>query len=140
MLQQRLLLLFVEGLDLVQVQQHTVGGQEGIQLGYDFLNVRRGGGGGIEFIEGSIGLFGDDVGNGGFAGAAGAVEDHIGNRARGNEAAQHRAFSQNMLLTEDLVQGLGTQEICKRLIHKAASFLRFPQYTIGRRKMHQLFL
>ena len=49
-LEPELLLPLIEGLDLVQVQEYPVGGQEGVQLGDDLLDVRCGGGGGIELI------------------------------------------------------------------------------------------
>ena len=48
--QQGLLLLFVKGLNLIQVQQHTVGGHQRIQLAGDLPNVRCGGRGGVELV------------------------------------------------------------------------------------------
>ena len=117
MLQQTLLLFFIEGLNLVQVQQHPVGGHEGIQLGNDLLNIRRRRSGGIELIQHPVGLLGDNVGNGGLTGTAGTVEDHIGNIAGINQTAQNRTLPQNMLLSIDLIQGGRPQQIGQRLVH-----------------------
>ena len=106
MFQQGLLLLFIEGLNFVQIQQYPVGRHEGVQLRHDLLDIRRGSGGGVELIEGAVGLLGDDIGDGGLSRAAGAVEHHVGDVPGVDQAAQHRALAQNMLLTVDLVQGL----------------------------------
>ena len=48
-LQQRLLLFFVEILDLVEVQEHPVRREEGIELGVDLLDVGGGRRRGVEF-------------------------------------------------------------------------------------------
>ena len=92
-LQQGLLLLFIKGLDLIQVQQNAVGGHKGIQLGYDVLDIRCGGRGGVQLVECPVGLLGYDLGDGGLAGAAGAVEDHVGNIAGLDQTAQNRVLS-----------------------------------------------
>ena len=120
--QQGLLLLFVKGLNLIQVQQHTVGGHQRIQLAGDLPNVRCGGRSGVELIEGPVGLLGDDIGNGGFSRAAGTVENHIGNIPGFNQAAQYGPLSQNMLLAHHLIQGLRPQQVCQRLIHHMPPF------------------
>ena len=111
MLQKGLLLLFIEGLDLIQVQQYPIGGHKGIQLGYDLLDIRRGCGGGIQLIQGPVCLFCDDVGNGGLTRAAGTVENHVGDLPGVDQPPQNRLFSQNMLLSINLVQGLRPQKI-----------------------------
>ena len=121
-LKQGLLLLFIEGLNFIQVQQHPVGCQKGVQLGHNFLNVRRGGSGGVELVQGAVGLLCDDVGHGSFSRAAGAVEDHVGNIPGINEPPQHGVRPQDMLLTVDLVQCGGPQKIGQRLIHRQPSF------------------
>ena len=140
MFQQGLLLLFVEGLNFVQIQQHPVGSHEGIQLRHDLLDVCRGSGGGVELVEGAVGLLGDDIGNGGLSRAAGAVEHHIGDIPRIDQAAQHRALAQNMLLTVDLVQCLRPQKIGEWLIHMdALSCAYFLHYIISPAKLHYLF-
>ena len=109
--QQRLLLLLIEGLDLVQVQQNAVGGHEGIQLGHDLLDIGGGGCGGVQLIESTVGLLGDDIGNGSLARAAGTVKDHVGDLPGIDKPAQHRALAQDMLLSIDLIQRLGTQQV-----------------------------
>ena len=120
-LQQGLLLLFVEGLNLVQVQQHPVGGQKGVQLGHDLLDVRSGGGGGIELEERPVGLLGDDVRHRGLTGAAGTVEHHVGDVPGVDQPPQHSALPKNMLLSVDLVQRGGPQKIGQWLIHSVTS-------------------
>ncbi len=50
-LQQGLLLLFIEILDLIQVEQHPVGRQQGVNISDDLPNVRNGGGGGVEPVS-----------------------------------------------------------------------------------------
>ena len=122
MLQQGLLLLFIEGLDLIQVQQHTVGGQEGIQLGNDLLDIGGGGRGGVELIKGPVGLLGNDVGHGGLSRAAGAIEHHVGNVPGVDQAAQNGPLPQNMLLAVDLIQAGGPQQVGKWLIHSDCPF------------------
>ena len=148
MLQQALLLFFVEGLDLVEIEQDAVGRHEGVQLGDDVLDVRRGGGGGVELVEGTLGGIGDDVGDGGLSRAAGAVEDQIGDLPRLNHAAEHFALTEDLLLAEHLIQRLWAQLVRKGLIHgaappflciagffraavgpKTAAFLFLPSYT-----------
>ena len=106
-LQQGLLLLLVKILNLVQVEQHPVGGQHGADLPHHVLDVRDGGGGGVEPVEGPVGAFGDDVGHRGFSRAGGAVKDQIGDAAAVNDAAQKAVLPQDMGLPHDLVQGLG---------------------------------
>ena len=125
-------MLFVEGLNLVQIQQYPVGRHEGVQLRHDLLDIRRGSGSGVELVEGAVGLLGDDIGNGGLPRAARAVEHHVGDVSGVDQAAQHRALAQNMLLTVDLVQRLRPQKIGEWLIHiNALSCVScFLSYTI----------
>ena len=58
-----------------------------------------------------MGLLGDDVGDGGLAGARGAVEDHVGVGALFDEPAQQGVPAQQMLLSDDLVQTLGPDAV-----------------------------
>ena len=109
--QQGLLLFFVKGLNLVQIQQHPVGCHKGVQLGHNLFDVRSGSGGGIELIQRAVGLLGNDVGNSGLACAAGAIVNHVGNVAGVNQAAQHRALAQNMFLSKYFVQRLWPKQI-----------------------------
>ena len=48
--QQGLLLLFIKGLNLVQIQQHPVGCHKGVQLGHNLFDVSSGSCGGIKLI------------------------------------------------------------------------------------------
>ena len=101
-LQQGLLLLLVEGLDLVQIEQDAVGGQHGVQLGDDGLDIRRGGGSCVELEQLALGLLGDDVRHGGLPGARGAIENQIGHRAGLDDPPQDGPLAQNMVLAVDL--------------------------------------
>ena len=121
-LQEGLLLLFVEVLDLVQVQQHAAGGHHGPHIPDDVLDVLEGGGGGVELVEGAVGSLGDDVGDGSLPGTGGAVEDHIGVGPLLNEPAQQGVGAQQMLLTHDLVDGLRADAVRQGTIHRGPSF------------------
>ena len=109
--QQGLLLLFVEVLDLIQIQQHAAGSHQRAHVPDNALHVLKGGGGGVELVEGPVGAFGDDVGDGGLPGARGAVEDHVGVGALFDEPAQQGVPAQQMLLSDDLVQTLGPDAV-----------------------------
>ena len=102
MLQKSLLLLFVEGLNLVQIEQYPVWGQHGVQLRNNRLDVRRGGRRGVELKELSIRLLGDDICHGCLAGPRGTVEDQVRHRAGVDNPAQDSPFAQNMILAVDL--------------------------------------
>ena len=116
-LQQGLLLLLVEILDLVQVEQHAVGGQQGAHLLHHVPDVRQGGGGGVEPPQGSARLLGDDVGHGGFSGAGGAVEHHVGDLSAVDDPAEQAVLPQNVALAQHLVQGLRADAVRQRLVH-----------------------
>ena len=105
--QQRLLLLLVEVLNLVQIEQHPIGGQHGADVLDDVLDIRDGGRGGVEPVEGPVGAPGDDVGHRGFAGTGGAIKDQVGDVSALDDAAQQAVFPQNMALPHHLVQALG---------------------------------
>ena len=117
--QQRLLLFFVEILDLVQIQQHTSGGQQRIQLVDDALDVRDSGGGGVELAQAPVGSLGDDARHRGLSGAGGAVKNHIGDLAALHDAAQQTVGAENMPLPYHVLQGLGPNLVCQRLVHGA---------------------
>ena len=112
--QKGLLLLFIKGLNLIQIQQHTVGSHEGIQLGGDLPDVCRRSSGGVELEERPVGLLGNDIGNGGLSHTRWPIEDHIGNGAAFNDAAQHLSLGQQMGLSHHIFQRPGTQFIGKR--------------------------
>ena len=60
-LQQGLLLLLIEVLDLVQIEQHTLRRHQSTDISDDVLDVRDGGRGGVEPVQGPVGPLGDDV-------------------------------------------------------------------------------
>ena len=122
-LQQRLLLFFVEVLDLVQVQQHPFRGHEGADVRHDILDVGDGGGGGVEPVEGPVGPLGDDVGHRGLACPRRAVEDQVGYIAPLDDPAEQAVLAQNMPLPHHIVQGLGPYFIRQRAVrHKNTPF------------------
>ena len=112
-LQQALLLLLVEILDLVQVQQHPVGGQHGVHVRDDGLHILQRRGGGVQVVQGLFRALGNDGGDGGFAGAGGAVEDHVGGGPALDEPPQQGAGAQQVLLPRHLIQGLGPYFVCQ---------------------------
>ena len=120
--QQALLLLLIEVLNLVQVQQNAPWGQQRPHVGNDVLHVLQGCGGGVEPVEGLIGLPGDDVGDGGLSGAGGAVEHHIRLRAAVDQPPEHGAGGEQMPLAHHLVQCFGADLIRKRPLHGGTPF------------------
>ena len=106
-LQQGLLLLFVEVLDLVQVEEHPVGGQHGADVLDDVLDVGDGGSCGVQTVQRPVGAPGNDVGHGGLAGARGTVEHQVGDGAAVDNPAQQAVPPQDMALAHHLIQGLG---------------------------------
>ena len=121
-LQQGLLLLFVEGLDLVEVQQHAVGREKGVELPDDLLDIRSGGGGRVELVERALRGVCDDVRDGRLAGAARPVEDQVRYLAGFDHAAQHFALAQNFLLPDHVVQRPRPQLVRQWLIHPTTPF------------------
>ena len=124
-LQEALLLLLIKILNLVQVQQHPAGGQQGPHIGDDVLDVLEGSGGGVEAVEGFMGPLRHDVGNGGFPGAGGTVEDHVGLGPSLNQAAEHRAGGQEVPLSDDFIQSFRADLIRQGALHGSPSFFRF---------------
>ena len=122
MLQQRLLLLLVEILYLVQIEQHAVGGQHGIKAVYNGLDVAYPGGSGVELMQAALCLFSYDIGHGGLAHAGWAVEYHIRYLAAFDDAAQHTVFAKDMLLTHHLVQRPGPYLVRQRSVHRLTLF------------------
>ena len=120
--QEALLLLLVEILDLIQVQQNPAGGHQGAHVGDDVLDILQGGGGSVETVEGLLGLLGDDVGDGGLAGAGGPVKNHVCVSAALNEPAQYRAGGKQVPLSHHLVQRFGPDLICQGASHVHPSF------------------
>ena len=116
-LQQRLLLLFVEILDLVKIQQHSAGSQQRVKLGDDLFYVGKPGGRCVQLAQGAVGFFRDDARNGGLARARGAVEDHVRDAAAFDDAAQQAALAEDVLLADNIVKAVGAYFVCKGFVH-----------------------
>ena len=110
-------MFFVEVLDLVQIQQDAVRGQQGTHLIHHIPDIRQGGGGGIETPQGASRTLGNDICHGGFSGAGGAVEYHVGNLSAVDHPAEQAVPAQNMALTQHLVQILRADAVRQRLVH-----------------------
>ena len=100
--QQRLLLLFVEILDLVEIQKHAVRREEGVQLGVDLLDIGGGRRSRVELAQLALRFFRDQVRDRRLARAGRPVEDEIRHAAGFDDAAQKAVFAQNMLLPADV--------------------------------------
>ena len=100
--QQRLLLLFVEILDLVEIQQHAVRREERVQLGVDLLNVGGGRRGCVELAQLPLCFLRDQVRDRCLARAGRPVEDEIRHASGFDDTAQQAVFAQNMLLPADV--------------------------------------
>ena len=92
--QQALLLLFVEILDLIQIQQDAAGGQQRPHIRDDVLHVLQGRRGSVQAVQSLVGLFRNNVGHGGLTGARGTIEHHVGIGPSVDQAAQNTAGSQ----------------------------------------------
>ena len=88
-LQQALLLLFVQVLDLVQIEQDAPRPGQRADVLEHGLDVAGAAGGAVELVEGHAAVLRNDAGHGGLAGAGGAVEDHVGDAAALDGAAEH---------------------------------------------------
>ena len=64
-----------------------------------------------------MGALGDDVGDGGLAGAGGTVKDHVGVGPLLNEPAQQGVGAQQVPLPHHLVQGLGPDAVRQGAVH-----------------------
>ena len=87
--QQALLLALVEVLDLVQIQQNAAVGTQGADVVQHRLDVAGGGGGAVKFVQFHAAACSDDAGHSGFAYAGGTVEDHVGDMAAFDRAAEN---------------------------------------------------
>ena len=115
--QQRLLLLFIEILDLVEIQQHAAGSQQCVKLGDDLFYVGKSGGRCVQFAQGAVGFFCDDARNGSLARARGTVENHVRDAAAFNDAAQQAALAENVFLADNIVKAVGAYFVCKGFVH-----------------------
>ena len=86
------------------------------------LDIPGAAGGAVELMESHPAVLGDDAGHGGLARAGRAVEDHVGDAAALDGAAEHPPRSQQMLLPAHIRQRFGTQALRKWFIHGGFSF------------------
>ena len=119
-LQQDLLLFFVEILDLVQVQQHAAPVVDAVQIGDDGLDVRGGGRGAVELAYFFVGQPGGDLRHRGLSGAGGTVEDQVRQLAGLQDVAQRLVFADQVPLSDHVVQGLRADPVRKGGRHKTA--------------------
>src|SRR3972149_6375375 len=78
-----------------------------LRLGDDAAEVGDAGGDGGDRLEVGAGLAGDDAGEGGLAGAGWPPEDHRRGLAGLDRLAQEAALANDLLLADELVEGLG---------------------------------
>ncbi len=130
-LQQGLLLFLVEILDFVQVQQDAPRGQEGVQLVDDGLDVGDARRGGVEPAQGAVGPLRDNPGHSGFPRTGGAIENHVGNVAAFNNAAEEATLPQNMALSHHFVQAGGADFIGQGPVHTGRTSFPLPGHTVS---------
>ena len=128
-LQQRLLLLFVKILDLIEIQQHAAGREHGIELGNDIANVRNARGRGVQAAQGAVRAGRDDARDRGLAGAGRAVKHHVRDLPGLYDAAEHPVRAQNMLLPDDLVERRRPDLIRQWSVHSAPPVMQWRYYT-----------
>ena len=119
-LQKALLLLFVQVLDLVQIQQDASRTCQRADILEHRLDVASAAGSAVELMEGHAAVLGDDAGNGGLARAGGAVEDHVRDMSALDGAAEHLSLGQKMLLAADISQRFGAQTLRQRFVHRSS--------------------
>ena len=107
---QRLLLLAVEILDLVEIKQNSLRAEDVFGRGEHVLDVLKRRRGGVEAHEGHIRVFRNERSRGGLARAGRAEEDHIRDPARVAKAADNAVFAEKMGLTDYIVEGGGSDE------------------------------
>ena len=114
--EQALLLLFIEVLDLVEIQKNAVRREHGVQLVDDRADVRKARGRGVELSQRAVRLFRNDARDGRFARTGRAVKDHVRDIAAFDDAAQQPALAENVALADDVVQLRRTQLIRQRAV------------------------
>ena len=92
--QKALLLALVEVLNLVQIQKDTACRAKYADIRQHRLDITGGGRGAVELVQLHTAARCNDAGHGGFAHAGGAIENHIGNFAAFDGAAE------NLILAE----------------------------------------
>ena len=116
-LQQALLLLFVQVLDLVQIQQDAARPRQRADVLEHRLDVAGAAGSAVELVQSHAAVLCDDAGHCGLAGTGRAVEDHVGDAAALNGTAKHPARGQQMLLPAHICQRFGPQALRQWFVH-----------------------
>ena len=106
--EQGLLLLFIEVLYLVEIEQDSVEPLKGIEPGDDLLDICGRGGGSVELLEGLAGLLCDVGREGGLSDARRPVKNQVGHVAALDDFSQRSALSEQVLLTDYIVERLRT--------------------------------
>ena len=120
--QKALLLLFVQVLDLVQIQQNAARRCQRADILEHCLDIPGAAGGAVELVQGHAAVLGNNACHRGLSGAGGAVKDHVGDAPALDGAAEHPPRSQQMLLPAHIRQRFGTQALRKRFVHGGFSF------------------
>ena len=120
--QKALLLLFVQVLDLVQIQQNAARRCQRADILEHRLDIPGAAGGAVELVQGHAAVLGNNACHRGLSGAGGAVKDHVGDAPAFNGTAEHPPRSQQMLLPAHICQRFGTQALRKWFIHGGFSF------------------
>ena len=120
--QQALLLLFVQVLDLVQIQQNAARRCQRADILEHCLDIPGAAGGAVELVQGHAAVLGNDACHRGISGAGGTVKDHVGDASALDGAAEHPPRSQQMLLPAHIRQRFGTQALRKWFIHGGFPF------------------
>ena len=120
--QQALLLLFIQVLDLVQIQQNAARRCQRADILEYCLDIPGAAGGAVELVQGHAAVLGNDACHRSLSGAGGAVKDHVRNAPAFNGTAEHPLRGQQMLLPAHICQRFGTQALRKWFIHGGFSF------------------
>ena len=121
-LQKALLLLFVQVLDLVQIQQNAARCCQRADILEHRLDIPGTAGGAVELVQGHAAVLGNNACHRGLSGAGGAIKDHVGDAPALDGAAEHPPRRQQMLLPAHIRQRFGTQTLRKWFIHGGFSF------------------
>ena len=108
-----------------QLLQQILREQQMLQELDEDMDVLEGRRGGVQPVQSLIGLFRNNIGDGGLSGTGGTVEHHIGVGALFDQAAQHCAGRQQMTLTHHLIQAFGADLIRQGTLHGGPSL---PKY------------
>ena len=127
--QQRLLLLFVEILDLIEIQQNTVNSVKTVQSRHYLADVGGGGCGAIELDQLFLRLLRDNRRERCLSHARRAVKNQIRDGAGLDDPTQRLAGCEQMALADNLIERLRTNPIRKRRSHILFPFSLYLRET-----------